>query len=61
MVGRATLWGTTVAGEAGAARAINFYRVEISRTMAYLGCRTIPELNRDCLERVQTPHVPLTM
>src|SRR6185503_309356 len=60
MVGRATLWGTTVAGEAGAARAINFYREEVSRTMAYLGCTRISQLNRDCLERVPTPHVPLT-
>src|SRR5687767_8871497 len=31
MVGRSTLWGTTVGGEAGAARAINFYREEISQ------------------------------
>ena len=35
MVGRATLWGTTVGGEAGAARALTFYREEISRTLAY--------------------------
>ena len=61
MVGRATLWGTTVGGEAGAARAINFYREEISRTLAYLGCRSIDDLNRDCIEQVQTPHLPLTM
>ncbi|MES2562844.1 MAG: alpha-hydroxy acid oxidase [Pseudomonadota bacterium] len=61
MIGRATLWGITVGGEAGAARAINFYREEISRTLAYLGCRSISELNRDCLEYVPTPHIPLTM
>jgi L-lactate dehydrogenase (cytochrome) len=61
MVGRATLWGTTVGGEAGAARAINFYREEISRTLAYLGCRSISDLNRDCLEYVPTPHIPLAM
>ena len=61
MVGRATLWGTTVGGEAGAARTINFYREEISRTMAYLGCTRIDQLNRDFLERVPTPHVPLTV
>ena len=61
MVGRATLWGTTVGGEEGAARAINFYREEISRTLAYLGCRNISELSRDCLEHVATPHLPLTM
>ncbi|MGZ5147752.1 MAG: alpha-hydroxy acid oxidase [Burkholderiales bacterium] len=61
MIGRATLWGTTVGGEAGAARAIQFYREEISRTMAYLGCTSISQLNRDFLESVPTPHVPLTM
>jgi len=61
MVGRTTLWGTTVGGEAGAARAINFFREEIGRTIAYLGCRTISELNRECLEYVPTPHHPLTM
>ena len=61
MIGRATLWGTTVGGEAGAAKAINFYREEISRTLAYLGCRGISDLNRDCLDYVPTPHVPLTM
>ena len=61
MVGRATLWGTTVAGEEGAAHALNLYRQEISRTMAYLGCCTVPELNRECLEFVKTPHIPLTM
>jgi len=61
MVGRATLWGTTVAGEAGAARAINFYREEISRTLAYLGCCNISDLSRDSLDFVQAPHLPLTM
>ncbi len=60
MVGRATLWGTTVGGEAGAARTLNFYREEISRTMAYLGCTAITQLNREFLETVPTPHVPLT-
>jgi isopentenyl diphosphate isomerase/L-lactate dehydrogenase-like FMN-dependent dehydrogenase len=61
MVGRATLWGTTVGGEAGAARALDFYRQEISRTLAYLGCRSVAELNRDCLEFVGTPHVAAAM
>lgn len=61
MVGRPTLWGTAVAGEKGAARAIRFYREEIGRTIAYLGCRSISELNRDVLEYVGTPHPPTTM
>ena len=61
MVGRPTLWGTTVAGEAGAARAITFFREEISRTIAYLGCSNVSELNRDMLEYIATPHLPATM
>ena len=61
MIGRPTLWGTAVAGEAGAARAIELYREEISRTIAYLGCTSIAQLNRDFLERIPTPHLPATM
>ena len=61
MIGRATLWGTTVGGEAGAARALDFYREEISRTLAFVGCRSIAELNRDCLEFVEAAHTPVTM
>ncbi len=61
MIGRTTLWGTTVGGEAGAARAIDIYRQEISRTLAYLGCRSVAELNRDFLEFVGSSHPPATM
>jgi (S)-mandelate dehydrogenase len=61
MVGRSTLWGTTVGGEAGAARALDFYRQEISRTLAYLGCRSVAELNRDLLEFVGPSHTPAMM
>ena len=61
MIGRPTLWGTAVAGEAGAARASKLYREEISRTIAYLGCTSIEQLNRDFLERIPTPHLPATM
>ena len=60
MIGRPTLWGTAVAGEAGAARAIKLYREEISRTIAYLGCTSIEQLNRDFLERLATPHLTET-
>ena len=52
LVGRATLYGTAVGGEAGAARAIAIYREEIDRTLAQVGCTSIAQLNRDCL--VQT-------
>jgi isopentenyl diphosphate isomerase/L-lactate dehydrogenase-like FMN-dependent dehydrogenase len=61
MVGRTTLWGTTVGGQAGAARAIQFYKEEISRTMAYLGCNHVSELSRDCLEYVAQSHEPIAL
>jgi len=61
LIGRTTLWGTTVGGEAGAARAINFFRQEISRTMAYLGCTSISQLNREYLEFVRSSHPPSAM
>jgi (S)-mandelate dehydrogenase len=50
-----------VGGEAGAARALDFYRQEISRTLAYLGCRSVAELNRDLLEFVGPSHTPAMM
>ncbi|MGZ8211686.1 MAG: alpha-hydroxy acid oxidase [Burkholderiales bacterium] len=49
LVGRATLYGAAAAGEAGAARALSIYREEIDRTLALIGCRSIAELDRDCL------------
>ncbi len=61
MIGRATLWGATVGGEAGAARTLDIYRQEISRTLAYLGCHNVAELNRDCLEFVGDSHIPAAM
>ena len=45
--GRATLYGTAVAGEAGATRAIEILREEIHRTLAVLGCSSIVDLGRD--------------
>ena len=49
LVGRATLYGTAAAGEAGAARAITFFREEIDRTLALLGCNSIAALKREYL------------
>lgn len=49
MIGRATLYGTTIAGEAGAARAIEIYRDEIDRMLALIGCPDVTALNRDYL------------
>jgi (S)-mandelate dehydrogenase len=49
LIGRATLYGTAAAGEAGAARAISIFRDEIDRTLALLGCAGIAALNREYL------------
>ena len=48
-VGRATLYGAAVAGEAGAARAIEILKSEIDRVMALLGARSVAELVPDHL------------
>jgi isopentenyl diphosphate isomerase/L-lactate dehydrogenase-like FMN-dependent dehydrogenase len=52
MVGRSTLYGVAVAGEAGAARALDIYRDEISRVLALLGCRSIADLGPQYLKLV---------
>ena len=49
MIGRATLYGTTVAGHAGAARAIEIYRDEIDRLLALIGCPGVGALGREYL------------
>jgi isopentenyl diphosphate isomerase/L-lactate dehydrogenase-like FMN-dependent dehydrogenase len=51
LIGRATLYGTAVAGEAGAARAIEIYRDEIDRLMALIGCPDLGALDADYLAR----------
>jgi len=51
LIGRATLHGTAVAGEAGAARAIEIYRDEIDRLMALIGCPDISALDASYLAR----------
>ncbi len=47
LIGRATLYGTAAAGEAGAARALEILRTEIDRMLAVLGCTGIHDLHRD--------------
>ena len=51
MIGRATLYGTAVAGETGAARAIEIYRDEIDRLLALIGCPDISALDAGYLAR----------
>ena len=52
MVGRSTLYGVAAGGEAGAARALEIYRDEISRNIALLGCRSVTELGPQYLKFV---------
>jgi (S)-mandelate dehydrogenase len=47
LTGRATLFGTAVAGAAGAGKAIGIIRSELDKTMAYTGCRTVDEISTD--------------
>ena len=48
-IGRATLFGTAAAGEAGAARAIAILREEIDRMLGLTGTLSIDQLNRELL------------
>lgn len=50
LIGRATLYGVAAGGEAGATRAINILRDEISRVLALTGARDIASLDREMLE-----------
>ena len=47
LTGRATLYGTAVAGQAGAAKAIQVIQTEMDKTMAYTGCNRTDEISTD--------------
>ena len=47
LTGRATLYGTAVGGEDGAAKAIGIIRTEMDKTMAYTGCNRTDEISPD--------------
>jgi (S)-mandelate dehydrogenase len=49
LIGRATLYGVMVGGQAGAERALSILQNEFKRTMAYVGCRSIAEVSADVL------------
>jgi isopentenyl diphosphate isomerase/L-lactate dehydrogenase-like FMN-dependent dehydrogenase len=55
LIGRATLYGTAAAGEAGAARAIAILREETDRVMALIGACNVAALNRAFLHVAGTP------
>ncbi len=49
-VGRAPLYGATVAGESGAHQALELLKTEIDRVMALIGCNSVDELDERYLE-----------
>ena len=49
-VGRAPLYGATVAGEAGAKQALDILKAEVDRVMALIGCNSVDELDARYLE-----------
>jgi isopentenyl diphosphate isomerase/L-lactate dehydrogenase-like FMN-dependent dehydrogenase len=53
LIGRSTLYGTAAGGEAGAKRALDIYRGEISRAMAQISCNKVSEIGP---QHVGFPH-----
>jgi (S)-mandelate dehydrogenase len=49
MVGRATLYGASAAGEAGAFRALEILQDELVRTMQLCGARQVSEIGADLI------------
>lgn len=45
LVGRPTLYGVSVAGRSGAEKALRILADEFEQTMAFVGCRTVSELD----------------
>ena len=46
-IGRAYLYGLAAGGQAGVERVLGLLRVELERTMALAGCRSVAEIGRD--------------
>ncbi|MGI4812743.1 MAG: alpha-hydroxy acid oxidase [Janthinobacterium lividum] len=53
LIGRATLYGVAVGGAAGASRVLDILRDEADRTMAYVGCRNVGEIDADIVYRAR--------
>jgi isopentenyl diphosphate isomerase/L-lactate dehydrogenase-like FMN-dependent dehydrogenase len=49
LVGRGPLYGVSVAGQQGAARALEIYRDELDRLLALIGCPGVEQLDRSYL------------
>lgn len=58
LVGRAPLWGVAVAGQAGAARALEILAEESLRVLGQLGCARVDELGPDVLWTNHAPQSP---
>jgi isopentenyl diphosphate isomerase/L-lactate dehydrogenase-like FMN-dependent dehydrogenase len=56
--GRATLYGLSAAGEAGAARALQLLAEEVERVMRFCGCVSIHELTPDLIAGAQITPKP---
>ena len=55
LAGRGPLYGTAVAGEAGAAHALKLLRAEMATAMGFIGCTDVRELGPDFLQPGTTP------
>jgi isopentenyl diphosphate isomerase/L-lactate dehydrogenase-like FMN-dependent dehydrogenase len=51
LTGRATLYGVSTAGQEGAEKVLRILKSEFEKTMAYVGCRNVPELSRDIFSK----------
>lgn len=50
LAGRAPLWGVAAGGLAGAAHALAILTTELDRVMAYVGCRSVAEIDAAILD-----------
>jgi L-lactate dehydrogenase (cytochrome) len=49
LIGRAYAYALAAFGEAGVARALSILKEDLSRTLKLLGCRSVSELDRSCV------------
>ncbi len=50
LIGRAYVYALMAAGEAGVGRMLHLFRQDIDRTLAFLGCQSIRELDPSCVD-----------
>jgi L-lactate dehydrogenase (cytochrome) len=51
MIGRPYLYGLAAGGQPGVARALDLLRTEIELDMKLMGCRSMSEVNLNCLRK----------